>query len=111
MTKRLTALLALGFTLVAPVADAQLQIAGSTSTLELAPVLLAAQELGAARAVVRNGGIPALFEADAADLATNAEAQALRQRSIIRSCGAGDPDPDRALCYFAGFSAAATASA
>ena len=70
----------LGFLLAAPLAaGAQLRVAGNTSTLELAPVLLAAQELGAARVVVRNGGIPALFEADAADLATNAETQALRQ--------------------------------
>ncbi len=59
-------------------AGAQLRVAGNTSTLELAPVLLAARELGAERVAVRNGGIPALFDADA-DLATNAETQALRQ--------------------------------
>jgi NitT/TauT family transport system substrate-binding protein len=77
---RLAAIVVLGFSLAAPfAAGAQLRVAGNTSTLELAPVLLAAQELGAARVVVRNGGIPALFEADAADLATNAETQALRQ--------------------------------
>ena len=60
-------------------AGAQLRFAGNTSTIELAPVLLAAQELGAQRVTVKNGGIPALFDADAADLATNAETQALRQ--------------------------------
>jgi NitT/TauT family transport system substrate-binding protein len=59
--------------------SAQLRVAGNTSTLELAPVLLAAEQLGAQRLAVKNGGIPALFEADAADLATNAETQALRQ--------------------------------
>ena len=80
MTTRLVAALALVVPLALPLAaGAQLRVAGNTSTLELAPVLLAAQELGADRAVVRNGGIPALFEADAADLATNAETQALRQ--------------------------------
>ena len=56
-----------------------MRVAGNTSTLELAPVLLAAEQLGAQRLAVKNGGIPALFEADAADLATNAETQALRQ--------------------------------
>jgi NitT/TauT family transport system substrate-binding protein len=72
--------LALAACAAAPLAaGAQLRIAGNTSTLELAPVLLAAQELGATRVVVKNGGIPALFDADAADLATNAETQALRQ--------------------------------
>ena len=60
-------------------AGAQLRFAGNTSTIELAPVLLAAEVLGAQRVVVKNGGIPALFEADAADVATNAETQALRQ--------------------------------
>ena len=56
-----------------------LRVAGNTSTLELAPVLLAAQELGSQHVLVKNGGIPSLFEADAADVATNAETQALRQ--------------------------------
>jgi len=72
--------LALGSALGTPLAaTAQLQVAGNTSTLELAPVLLAARELGVAHASVRNGGIPALFESAPADLATNAEPQALRQ--------------------------------
>jgi ABC-type nitrate/sulfonate/bicarbonate transport system substrate-binding protein len=78
---RLLGGLALAVCLCAPhAARAQpLRVAGNTSTLELAPVLLAAQELGAQRVAVKNGGIPSLFEADAADLATNAETQALRQ--------------------------------
>jgi sulfonate transport system substrate-binding protein len=77
---RLLGRLVLAVALGAPLAAAaQLRVAGNTSTLELAPVLLAAKELGAERVVVKNGGIPALFEADTADLATNAETQALRQ--------------------------------
>jgi NitT/TauT family transport system substrate-binding protein len=77
---RVLGTLALAAWLGAPfTAGAQLRIAGNTSTIELAPVLLAAEELGAQRVAVKNGGIPALFDADAADLATNAETQALRQ--------------------------------
>jgi len=60
-------------------AGAQLLVAGNTTTLELAPVLVAAGDLGPTRVVVKNGGIPALFDAAPADLATNAETQALRQ--------------------------------
>jgi sulfonate transport system substrate-binding protein len=60
-------------------ANAQLVVAGNTTTLELAPVLLAAEDLGAPRVAVKNGGIPSLFDAAPADLATNAETQALRQ--------------------------------
>jgi NitT/TauT family transport system substrate-binding protein len=64
----------------APVgARAQLLVAGNTTTLELAPVLVAAEDLGATRVTVKNGGIPSLFDAAPADLATNAETQALRQ--------------------------------
>jgi NitT/TauT family transport system substrate-binding protein len=59
-------------------AEAELRVFGNTSTIELAPVLLAARELGG-QATVSNGGIPDLFDEDAADLATNAETQALRQ--------------------------------
>jgi len=71
---RLAAVLALVIALAVPLgAGAQLRVAGNTSTLELAPVLLAAQELGTGRVVAKNGGIPALFETDAADLVTNAE--------------------------------------
>src|SRR4051794_37111006 len=77
---RVLGTLALAASLGAPfTADAQLRFAGNTSTIELAPVLLAAQDLGAQRVAVVNGGIPALFDANAADLATNAETQALRQ--------------------------------
>lgn len=60
-------------------AHAQLKIYGNTTTIELAPVLLAAQDLYGDTTAVANGGIPDLFDADAADVATNAETQALRQ--------------------------------
>jgi ABC-type nitrate/sulfonate/bicarbonate transport system substrate-binding protein len=60
-------------------ADAELRVFGNTSTIELAPVLLAAREIYEGEATVANGGIPDLFDEDAADLATNAETQALRQ--------------------------------
>ena len=77
---RVLGILAFAVWLCAPLAaSAQLRVAGNTSTIELAPVLLAASELGAQRVAVENGGIPALFDAEAADLATNAETQALRQ--------------------------------
>jgi len=62
-----------------PSATAQLKIYGNTTTIELAPVLLAAQDLYGGTTTVRNGGIPDLFDEDAADVATNAETQALRQ--------------------------------
>jgi sulfonate transport system substrate-binding protein len=64
--------------LAPPCTEAQLRVYGNTSTIELAPVLLAAQELGDAVSVT-NGGIPDLFDDSVADLATNAETQALRQ--------------------------------
>jgi len=82
MTRRLAPVRALAcFALAAaPVgAGAQLLVAGNTTTLELAPVLVAAEDLGTTRVTVKNGGIPALFDAAPADLATNAETQALRQ--------------------------------
>ena len=56
-----------------------LKVYGNTTTIELAPVLLAAKELGPNVVTVTNGGIPNLYDASAADLATNAETQALRQ--------------------------------
>ncbi len=55
--------------------EAPLAIYGNTSTLELAPVLLAAGSRGQ---TVRNGGIPDLFKSGGAEVATNAETQALR---------------------------------
>lgn len=59
---------------VAPIA-----ISGSTATIEIAPVLLAARHLYPAGATVSNGGIPNLFDTSGlADLATHAETQALR---------------------------------
>jgi ABC-type nitrate/sulfonate/bicarbonate transport system substrate-binding protein len=57
---------------------APLRVYGNTQTLELAPVLLAAQRLGPGAVVVSNGGIPNLFNAGEAEVATNAETQALR---------------------------------
>jgi sulfonate transport system substrate-binding protein len=63
---------------VAPRAEADLKLFGNTTTIELAPVLLAAKNLGGAVSV-DTGGIPDLFDESAADLATNAETQALRQ--------------------------------
>lgn len=62
-----------------PHAQAQLRVYGNTTTIELAPVLLAAQDLYGDTSAVKNGGIPDLFDGDAADVATNAETQALRQ--------------------------------
>jgi sulfonate transport system substrate-binding protein len=62
-----------------PSAHAQLRVFGNTTTIELAPMLLAVKELYGESATVTNGGIPDLFDEDAADIATNAETQALRQ--------------------------------
>ncbi len=58
---------------------APLRVFGNTSTLEIAPVLLAAERAGTAVVTVSSGGIPNLFSADAADVATNAETQTLRE--------------------------------
>lgn len=64
-----------------------LQVAGSTATLEIAPVLLAARDHYPAGASVRNGGIgnlvgaprvEGLGDGTPADVATHAETQALR---------------------------------
>ena len=54
-----------------------LAVFGNTTTLELAPVLLAAKSVYPGKATVSNGGIPNLWTG--ADLATNAETQALLQ--------------------------------
>ena len=76
-------LVLLGFCAAALAGAAQraapLRVFGNMSTLELAPVLLAAQKMGPESVTVSNGGIPNLFDASAADVATNAETQALRQ--------------------------------
>ncbi len=69
---------ALALACAAPAAGEPIKVYGNTSTIELAPVLLAAQRAGADRAVVANGGVPNLFRPGEADLATNAETQALR---------------------------------
>lgn len=77
LRRALVGTLVLGLSLGgAPNGYAQLKVFGNTSTIELAPVLIAAKE---ASLTVTNGGIPNLFNADAADVATNAETQALRQ--------------------------------
>lgn len=58
---------------------APLAVHGSTATLEIAPVLLAARDHYPAGALVRPGGIGNLIgEGPRADLATHAETQALR---------------------------------
>jgi len=62
-----------------PATAEPLRVFGNTTTIELAPVLLAARQLGSSEVTVTNGGIGALYDANAADLATNAETQALRQ--------------------------------
>jgi ABC-type nitrate/sulfonate/bicarbonate transport system substrate-binding protein len=56
-----------------------LRVYGNTKTVELAPVLLAADRYYKAPITVTNGGIPNLFKPGEADVATNAETQALRQ--------------------------------
>jgi len=55
-----------------------LRIAGNMTTIELAPVLVAAEGLYRGPITVINGGIPALLSGEV-DAATNAETQALRQ--------------------------------
>jgi hypothetical protein len=55
-----------------------LRVYGNTTTMEIAPVLLAAAANGGAEAKVSSGGVPDLFKPDRAQLATNAETQALR---------------------------------
>lgn len=56
---------------------APLAVYGNTSTIEFAPVLLAAQS-HAEPVAIGNGGVPDLFRPDRAVLSTNAETQALR---------------------------------
>ncbi|MET0281266.1 MAG: nuclear transport factor 2 family protein, partial [Steroidobacteraceae bacterium] len=57
--------------------EGALRVYGNTSTIELAPVLLAAQSHAGA-VTVASGGVPDLFLPGRAQLATNAETQALR---------------------------------
>jgi NitT/TauT family transport system substrate-binding protein len=68
--------------LIAPIGIAQplppLRIAGNMTTIELAPVLLAANGLYRGQVTVINGGIPNLMRGEV-DAATNAETQLLRQ--------------------------------
>lgn len=56
-----------------------LRVYGNTSTIELAPVLLASDRVYQGSSSVSMGGIPNLFAEGEADIATNAETQALRQ--------------------------------
>lgn len=55
-----------------------LRVYGNVTTIELAPVLLAADRYYKAPVTVTNGGVPNLFRPGEADVATNAETQALR---------------------------------
>jgi ABC-type nitrate/sulfonate/bicarbonate transport system substrate-binding protein len=71
------ALLPLLTTVAAAVEPAPLRVQGNITTIELAPVLLAAQSHNAPVAI-SNGGVPDLARAGGAELATNAETQALR---------------------------------
>jgi NitT/TauT family transport system substrate-binding protein len=73
-------LLAAGLAMLAAGAAqaAPLKVYGNTTTLELAPVLLAARTLGPDVVTVTSGGIPDLYKLGGADAATNAETQALR---------------------------------
>src|SRR5437870_8690368 len=59
-------------------AQPPLRIAGNMTTIELAPVLAAANGLYRGPVTVINGGIPALVKGEV-DAATNAETQLLRQ--------------------------------
>jgi ABC-type nitrate/sulfonate/bicarbonate transport system substrate-binding protein len=79
LTAALLALLAAasGATL-AQGADRPLHVYGNVTTIELAPVLLAADRYYKAPVTVTNGGVPNLFRPGEADVATNAETQALR---------------------------------
>ena len=67
----------------APVALAQdatrpLRVYGNTKTIEFAPVLLTEARLSKTPMTITNGGVPNLFRPGEADVATNAETQALR---------------------------------
>jgi ABC-type nitrate/sulfonate/bicarbonate transport system substrate-binding protein len=55
-----------------------LRVYGNTTTIELAPVLLAVDRHYKGPITVSNGGVPNLFRAGEADVATNADTQALR---------------------------------
>ena len=61
-----------------PASPPPLRIAGNMTTIELAPVLVAANGLYRGQVTVINGGIPNLMRGEV-DAATNAETQLLRQ--------------------------------
>lgn len=64
----------------APVADPgpPLLVSGALTVVELAPVLLAVRDIYPDGTRIRMGGVPSLFGTPPADVATNAETQALR---------------------------------
>ena len=74
------ATMALLFSALASAAEqrAPLRVYGALSVVELGPVLMAAQRVGPEAVVVSNGGVPNLFKPGEAEVATNAETQALR---------------------------------
>src|SRR5262252_2897064 len=55
-----------------------LRVSGNTTTIELSPVLVAANGIYPGVVTVSNGGIPNIMDGTA-DIATNAETQLLRQ--------------------------------
>ena len=55
-----------------------LAISGALTVVELAPVLMAVRDLYPQGPAIRMGGVPSLFATPKADVATNAETQALR---------------------------------
>ena len=70
-------LLCAGAVTAAETPSGALRVQGNITTIELAPVLLAAQSHGVP-VTITNGGVPDLATAGGAELATNAETQALR---------------------------------
>ena len=77
MTSRL-ALGILSVLLLQPQTLPPLRVSGNTTTIELSPVLVAANGIYPGAITVTNGGIPNIMDGTA-DVATNAETQLLRQ--------------------------------
>jgi NitT/TauT family transport system substrate-binding protein len=80
MTRGLLVLPALLFSALVSAAEqpASMRVYGALSGVELGPVQMAAHRMGPAAVVVSNGGVPNLFKPGEAEVATNAETQALR---------------------------------
>jgi NitT/TauT family transport system substrate-binding protein len=76
--KSLCALGILVAVLLQPQALPPLRVSGNTTTIELSPVLVAANGIYPGPITVTNGGIPNIMDGSA-DVATNAETQLLRQ--------------------------------